>query len=208
MPRRRRLSTRSQLLVAGFLLTALVVFWAIIARATAPTGNTALSRFDAIIVLGSSADSEGNPTSLQLAHVTEAVHEYERGIAPRLILTGGAVRNQYVEAQVMARSAEALGVPASALVLETQARDTIQNACNASRIMQAHGWRSAEVISSAEHLPRAGLIFSHTPIEWRAHAAPPLEPPAFGRDQARAILETLKTIRYLVYARWAESCSP
>jgi hypothetical protein len=50
-----------------------------------------------------SADSDGNPTPTQLARVTEAVHEYERGVAPRLILTGGAVLNRFVEARVMAR---------------------------------------------------------------------------------------------------------
>ena len=54
--------------------------------------------------------------------------------------------------------------------------DTIQNACYAVRIMKAHGWRSAEVVSSASHLPRAGIIFSELPLEWRTHAAPPLEP--------------------------------
>jgi hypothetical protein len=72
--------------------------------------------------------------------------------------------------------------------------------------MKAHGWRSVEVISSAYHLPRAGLILSRTSLEWRTHAAPPLEP---GSDSAgNAFLETLKTIRYLVYANWAENCKP
>ncbi len=122
------------------------------------------------------ADSDGNPTPKQLARVTEAVHEYERGVAPRLILTGGAVANRFVEARVMARTAQAQGIPESAILVEPEARDTIQNACYAARIMKAHGWRSAEVVSSASHLPRAGLIFSGLPLEWRTHAAPPLEP--------------------------------
>ena len=85
--------------------------WAAVERHLAPTSNTSLTRFDAIIVLGTPADDDGNPTPYQLASVTEAVHEYSRGIAPRLILTGGAAHNRFVEARVMARTAEAQGIP-------------------------------------------------------------------------------------------------
>ena len=81
--------------------------------------------------------------------------------------------------------------------------DTIHNACYSARIMQAHGWRSAEVISSEGHLPRAGLIFSRLPLEWRAHVAPSLEPDSGSWLNG---IEILKTVRYLVYASWAEKC--
>jgi uncharacterized SAM-binding protein YcdF (DUF218 family) len=175
------------------------------ARAFAPPGNTSATRFDALIVLGSPADAEGNPTPVQLSRVTEAVHEYERGVATHLILTGGTTHGGHVEAEVMARTAEAQGVPASSIVVEPQALDTIQNACYSVRIMKAHGWRSAEVISNAGHLPRAGLIFSRLPIDWRTHAAPSLEPEI---TSPVAGLEVLKTLRYLVYAQWGERCTP
>ena len=143
-----------------------------------------------------------------LARVAEGVREYERGVAPRLILTGSAVHNQFVEAQVMARAAEAEGIPESAIVLEPRAMDTIQNGCYSARIMKEHGWRSAEVVSSAAHLPRAGIIFDKLPIEWRAHAAPSVEPESPVYTVAGAVVETLKTVRYLVYADWADRCEP
>ena len=133
-----------------------------------------------------------------LARVSEGVHEYERGVAPRIILTGAAVRNSFIEAQVMARAAEADGIPASAIVVETAARDTIQNACNSTRIMRSHNWRSAEVITSAYHVPRAALIFKNMPIERRTQAAPVA---GSGLD---SLLEILGTARYLVYASHAE----
>jgi len=91
--------------------------------------------------------------------------------------------------------------------VETAATDTIQNACNSARLMQAHGWHAAEVVSSAYHLPRAGMIFSRTPLEWRLHAAPPMQPGASGSETDSA-LEILKTMRYLLYARWTETCQP
>jgi len=206
--RRKPLRWKRRLALAATAAALSILAWAAIARSLAPTSNTSLSRFDAIIVLGSPADSDGNPTPTQLARVTEAVHEYERGVAPRLILTGSAVLNQFVEAEVMARSAEAQGIPASAIVREPQARDTIQNACYAVRIMKAHGWRSAEVISSGSHLPRAGLIFGRLPLEWRTHAAASLTPESAAYDTTLSAVELFKTARYLTWSRWVEHCEP
>ena len=74
------------------------------------------------MVLGSPADADGNPTPIELARVTEAVNEYERGVAPRMIITGGPAKNRFVEAEVMARVAEAQGIPAGAIVEERTAR--------------------------------------------------------------------------------------
>jgi uncharacterized SAM-binding protein YcdF (DUF218 family) len=206
--RRRRIGWRSRLTLAALILVVGLLAWGVVARLLAPVSNTALTRFDAIIVLGSPADSDGNPSPTQLARVTESVHEYERGVAPRLILTGGAARNQFVEARVMARSAHAQGIPETAILVEPEARDTIQNACYAARIMKAHGWRSAEVVSSATHLPRAGIIFSALPLAWRTHAAPPLEPESAAYQWAAEGVEDLKTVRYLVWTRWSERCEP
>jgi len=189
-------------------LILVVLAWAVLARLLAPISNTQLTRFDAIIVLGSPADRDGNPTPAMMARVTEAVHEYERGVAPRLILSGAAAHNQFVEAQVMAATAHAQGIPESAIFEEPQALDTIQNACYSERIMKEHGWRSAEVVSSASHLPRTGIIFSEMPMEWRTHAAPPLEPVHTGYHWAVASAETLKTVRYLIWSRWRERCQP
>jgi uncharacterized SAM-binding protein YcdF (DUF218 family) len=195
-------------LVGLGLTGAALLAWAVIARAVAPVSNTKLGRFDAIIVLGYPADSDGNPSPRMLARVAEGVREYERGVAPRLILTGGAAHNQFVEAQVMARTAEAEGIPKSAIVMEQQAQDTIQNGCYSARLMKEHGWRSAEVVSSAAHLPRAGMIFDKLPIEWRSHAAPSVEPESPLYTMAGTAVETLKTMRYLIYADWADRCEP
>lgn len=183
------------------------VGWAVMARRLMPAANTSRDHFDTILVLGTPADDDGNPTTEEQARVTEAVREYERGVAPRLLFTGGPAHNRFVEADVMAAAAAAEGIPPSAIFVETKAKDTIQNACFSERIMKAHGWRSAEVVSSAYHLPRAGMIFRHTPLAWRLHAAPPLQPGASGAG-ADSALEILKTMRYLVYARWTETCEP
>ena len=193
--------------LGGILLVLILVGWSVIARRLAPVANTSRDHFDTILVLGSPADSDGNPTPEEMARVSEAVREYERGVAPRLLFTGGPAHNKYVEADVMAGAAAAQGIPPSAIFVETKADNTIQNACYSERIMQAHGWHSAEIVSSAYHLPRASLIFGRTSLDWRLHAAPPVQPGAEGSGTDSA-LEILKTVRYLVYASWADHCEP
>ena len=207
-PGRKSVSWKPRLALAAIAAVLLLLAWATIARSLAPASNTSLTRFDAIIVLGTPADSDGNPTPEQLARVTEAVHEYQRGVAARLILTGGATRHGFVEARVMAHAAEAQGIPDSAIFVEPEAKDTIQNACYSARIMKAHGWHSAEIVSSAYHLPRAALIFNALPLEWSTHTAPPLSPAGSAYQGARSAVEVLKTARYLISARWADRCEP
>jgi uncharacterized SAM-binding protein YcdF (DUF218 family) len=126
--------------------------------------------------LGYPANADGTPSPVQKARVMEGIREYQRGAAPALIMTGGAAHNRQVEADAMADFAINQGVPASAILREKQAHDTIQNAYYSTRMMQSLGWKSAEVVSSRSHLPRASLIFKRFPIEYQMHGAP--NPPA------------------------------
>jgi uncharacterized SAM-binding protein YcdF (DUF218 family) len=196
-------------MLGALVLLAVVLAWAAIARQIAPRGNTARSQFDAILVLGTPADSDGNPSPEMLDRVTEGVEEYRRGVAPRLIVSGAAAHNRFVEADVMARVAEAQGVPASAVLEEARALDTIQNVCYSERMLKAHGWHSVEVISSVAHLPRAGMILARLAggegLEWRVHTAPANLTPG-AEHGAAAVVEVLKTARYLVWARWVGGC--
>ena len=113
-----------------------------------------------------------------------------------MILTGGLDGRPYIQANVMARIAQAQGVPASSIFLETQANDTIHNACYSARIMKAHGWHSAEIISVPPICPAQGLIFTRLPTRL---AHPPRPRPRGRRRRipaARRGLEFLKTMRY------------
>ena len=158
------------LLAAAF---GLVVYGSYI---TLPTSNTAVNHFDSIIVLGTPANPDGSPSPEQRERVLEGVREYRAGIAPRLIMTGGPAHNRFVEAHVMAQFAEAQGVPASDLFEEGHAQNTIQNIFYSAQIMHAHGWSSAEVVSSPYHLGRTALILTTfnrrqpaLAVHWRTH---------------------------------------
>lgn len=179
-----------------------------LARRLVHTSNSSRDRFDAVIVLGYPATSDGDPSPRELASINEAVRDYERGAAPHLIFTGAAVANPYVEAEVMARAAEAQGIPAEAALTETHARNTVENACFAVRMMKAHGWHSAEVIANPTHLPRAAMIFSRMPIEWQLRVAPRVEPESAQWAMIEALWEDTKAAHYLVWTRWVDPCEP
>jgi uncharacterized SAM-binding protein YcdF (DUF218 family) len=137
-----------------------------------PMADTQLTQYDVILVLGNPALPDGSIAPVAKSRVLEGIRQYRAGVAPRLLMTGGAVANKFVEAQVMLQFAQSQGVPASALLAENQSRNTIQNAYYSYKIMQEHGWTSALVVSSPTHLRRASLIFSHFPLAWRMDAAP------------------------------------
>ena len=162
-----------KILLRTFVAVMVVAVAAIVVLyLTAPGADTDKTHFDAIIVLGYPAKADGAPEPEMQSRVLEAVREYKAGVAPRIIMTGGAAHNKFVEADVMARLAQANGVPASAILHERAARNTIENAGYSAMIMQEQGWRSAEVITTPAHVPRSGVIFSVYSIAWRTHAAP------------------------------------
>ena len=145
---------------------------------TIPTHNTAATHFDTLIVLGCPAKHDGTPSPEQRERVLEGVREYKAGVASHIIMTGAAAHNQFVEAHVMAQFAVTQGVPASAIIEETQAQNTVQNIYYSAQIMHDHGLNSAEIVSSPSHLPRTALIVDtlnlrqpNLYIDWRTHAA-------------------------------------
>jgi uncharacterized SAM-binding protein YcdF (DUF218 family) len=212
-PVRRKKTRRSRRfgwgtrVIAGSAAIALAVLAAgALARRLAKTSNTSRDRFDAIVVLGYPATSDGDPSPRELANVNEAVREYERGAAPHLIFTGAAVANQFVEAETMARAAVAQGIPADAVLTEIRARNTAENACFSVRMMKARGWNSAEVIANPAHLPRAAMIFSRMPVEWRMHAAPRMQPASAPWEAIEGLWEDSKAAHDLVWTRWIHPC--
>ena len=146
-----------------------------------PTTNTHLTHFDVLIVLGTPCTPDGQPSPEQRERVLEGIREYRAHIAPRLIMTGGAAHNDFVEAHCMAQLAIAQGIPPADILEEGQAHDTIQNIYFSHQIMQQHHWTSAEVVSSPSHLPRTALILQHYPdLAWSTH--PSLWPAEFTPD--------------------------
>jgi uncharacterized SAM-binding protein YcdF (DUF218 family) len=174
---------RLSLWLLGIVVCAALLYFLVpvVSYETVSSRNTDATHFDTLIVLGHPAKDDGSPDPEMRERVEEAVREYRAGVAPNIIMSGGAAHNHFVEAKVMADLAEREGVPANAVVAEQQSKDTIQNIWYSHEIMQQKGWKSAEVISSAYHLPRTALILRRyngpLAFSWRTHAS--LWPPEY-----------------------------
>jgi hypothetical protein len=114
----------------------------------------------AIIVLGAGPEDLLTPLSARgKLHVKIAAQRYFEGLAPFVIVSGGAVHpreTRHVEAVEMRRALiERYKVPAHAIVIEPYARHTTTNLRNASRLlmaMQAPMDREALVLSDPRHI--------------------------------------------------------
>ena len=74
------------------------------------------------------------------------------------------------EADFVAGILEELGVPRTAIVTETKSVTTRENAVNVSAILQGRGWKTALLVTSGAHMPRAMAAFRRVGID--AVAAP------------------------------------
>jgi uncharacterized SAM-binding protein YcdF (DUF218 family) len=127
---------------------------------------TPTDRFDAIVVLGGGILAKGSlrpttePSSYSRNRTTCGVDLYQQGYAPTLVLTGGngqVFGTGPLEAVEMKRWAVRLGVPESATKIDTEARNTYENATGTKRLL---GPASILLVSSASHLPRAVPVFT------------------------------------------------
>lgn len=121
--------------------------------------------FDVVIVLGNPANADGSPSLLMASRVEKAVQVMKSGQAPRLLMTGGGVYNDAVEAEVMAQYARQLGIPAADIFVEKQARNTFQNARLSAEFCRRQGWQRVLVVTSFFHLARARRIFRRESLQ-------------------------------------------
>jgi uncharacterized SAM-binding protein YcdF (DUF218 family) len=142
------------------LVAGAILFICLLSTATCwLVGEDVPRRADVIVVLGCRVNADGSPSPMMQRRVMKAVELFNQKYAAKLLFTGGAVTSDYKESEVMSQYAQGLGVPSSAIELESYARSTIENAKNTDAIMKLRGWHSAIVVTSTFHLPRVRSIF-------------------------------------------------
>ena len=138
----------------------------------APVSVGSLPQSDVIILLGGIGPAD---------RIVETLRIYRAGKAPRIVISGG---NQpwrvcaVPEAESISNVLVGLGIPFSALILETESRNTRENAVNTAAIVKAHGWRTGLLVTSGTHMPRALAAFqkmgiSLVPAATDIYAGPP-----------------------------------
>jgi uncharacterized SAM-binding protein YcdF (DUF218 family) len=139
-------------------LLVLLVLWLVgVAGYIAWTGQRDDARpSDAIIVLGAAA-YDAKPSPVFEERIRHGIDLYKRGLAPKIIFTGGygGVGARFSESQVARRYALRNGVPDKAILIESVSRNTHDNLRQASRLMQQHDLHRVVIVSDPLHMARA-----------------------------------------------------
>ena len=111
---------------------------------------------DAIVLLGGGYDDR----------VWHAGRLYHAGKAPLIIVTGGLVWDgpAFSAARVMRIQLRALGVPDHAIIIESDSRNTRQNALFTAELAAPLGIERVLLVTSAWHMPRAVATFGRTAL--------------------------------------------
>jgi uncharacterized SAM-binding protein YcdF (DUF218 family) len=151
-------SRRKSRLAAGVLL-AVVGAWLASAAAVVFWGARDGARpADAIVVLGA-AQYMGRPSPVLRARLDHALELWKKGLAPRLILTGGTGAGDTTsEAAVSRKYVMRHGVPDTVILLENEGRTTRQSLAAVSAIMHARQMRSAILVSDPFHMLRVRIL--------------------------------------------------
>jgi len=113
---------------------------------------------DAIVVLGA-AQYDGRPSPVFRARLDHALDLYRDGVAPQVVVTGGAGPGDRVtEASAAAAYLTTNGVPADVIVWETTARTTYESLAAVDRILEARGLGRAVLVSDPTHALRLASI--------------------------------------------------
>ena len=141
----------------------------------------------ALVLLGGGVSPpSGKATDINLGAAADrvwyAARLFHAGKAPLLLLSGGSdpQRHAFSEARAMAVFLQDLGVPAPALVLEEDSRNTLENAAFSAKLLNERGIRHVLLVTSALHMPRAlalftaqGLQVEPAPTDFEADNPPP-----------------------------------
>ena len=148
--RRRVVATGLALLGLGWSASAVTVLRSASRDAAQPA--------QAIVVLGA-AQYRGRPSPVLRARLDHAVGLYARGIAPRVVVTGGIAEGDTAsEAAVSRIYALAAGVPDSAILLENEGRTTGQSLQRVARLLKARRIDTVVVVSDPFHVLRAARV--------------------------------------------------
>jgi uncharacterized SAM-binding protein YcdF (DUF218 family) len=124
---------------------------------------------NAIVVLGA-AQWDGRPSPVLKARVDHAVGLWRRGLAPILVMTGGRGQGDTTsEAAVERRYAISLGVPAAAIKVEPDSRNTAE-ALRQVAAMMGPDAREVILVSDPFHMLRLSILANRFGL--KPHSSP------------------------------------
>lgn len=109
---------------------------------------------DVIVVLGA-AEYRGKPSPVLRARLEHSLDLYRRGIAPRILTTGGSGGDPiFTESDVGRAWLIQRGVPSEAIIVEQEGESTAQSLSAVTEIMRRMRLNSCVVVSDGYHIYR------------------------------------------------------
>ncbi len=177
----RRLSGALGIVVALWCCSLLAVLWVGARDRAAPA--------DAIVVLGA-AQYSGKPSPVLRARLDQALTLYRRGLAPRVILTGGTAPGDRTSEAAVGRSyLRRAGVPASAMLMESEGRTTRASLTAVAGFAGPLAIHRVILVSDPFHLLRARTIARRLGFEAMTSPAQRLPLRTWILSQPRYLLE-------------------
>ena len=178
----------------GRACLALALLWGASLAAVLLVGNRdSAQAAGAIVVLGA-AQYAGRPSPVLEARLDHAIRLYRRGIAPKLIVTGGKAAGDITsEAETSARYARRNGVPASAIILEDESRSTTEQMHAVARMARTRNIGTVVLVSDRFHMLR--LLLTAWKLDLKAYGSPTRSSPISLTDTAGiryVLLESVK----------------
>lgn len=142
--------------------TGVQVWWASNTDSSPPS--------DAIVVLGA-AQYNGRPSPVLEARLAHALDLYRRGLAPRVVVTGGRrTGDRFTESTTGYNWLRARGVPDGAILKEVQGRNTSQTLAAVARILHGRGVDEVILVSDATYSLRLEGVAREVGL--RPHVSP------------------------------------
>lgn len=128
--------------------------------------------YDAIVLLGVELDGQDQPTQELLLRVQAAERAYAQGLAEVIVASGGTLPGKRIsEAAMMARLLAQAGVPGSAVMMEDQSQNTMENMRFTARMLGGAKRKRVLVVTSDYHLRRAVLTARRAGLRAKGCAA-------------------------------------
>ncbi|MET4083322.1 uncharacterized SAM-binding protein YcdF (DUF218 family) [Pedobacter sp. UYP30] len=131
------------------------------------TSYPKLEKYDVGIVLGGFSDINARNNSIEFNgsgdRLFQAIKLYKRGVIHKILIASGSanlIDHKIREADLASAYLKDIDIPDSAILIENNSRNTIENAKNSARFI-SNAYKSPKilVITSAWHIRRAELIF-------------------------------------------------
>lgn len=137
---------------------------------------------DVILVLGA-AEYRGRPSPVLEARLNHALFLYRKGLAPRILTTGGSGGDPtFTEGEVARAYLSKHEIPSEAIIVESEGESTVHSTAAAAEIMRRMNLKSCIVVSDGYHIYRVKKMLEFQGMD--VYGSPrPAEPREDWREQ-------------------------